>query len=255
MPEQKTQPPSEEFLGELKSIAPKRLIKESQADDVADFFLVLAAIFNDLKGLVLFDKLVVDHYRLPGVTEVSVHSGSYGGVRIQMYKLLVATINEIFEFLKVSKSVLDTGEFALILNALPRPRREQWNAIVDIAFDRTPAASDFTKTLIQARNNVAFHYYQSGKNLRKGFIGKFFKKEKNNINKNEDAYYAVGENMGKTRFFYADAALEEYLAMNSVTRELDTKEKHQQLVRTIINDMNATIALLLKEYLRARPYV
>lgn len=244
-----------EFQGNLKKIVAQRLIKENSDDDVADFFLVLAIIFNDLKGLVHFDQLILQIYRKPELTEVSAHTGEYGGLRIQLYKLLVATINEFFEFVKEHQGILNTGEFGLILKALPRERREQWEGIVDIATGKTPTASSFTKTLLQARNNVAFHYYQSAKNLRKGFVGKFFKKEKNDTNKNKFAYYSIGENMEQTRFYYADAATEEYLAINSGIKELPTKEEYEKQIRTIIHDMNVTIALLLKEYLRARPHV
>ena len=69
---------NQEFKGELKYIKPYRLIKGDKDDPLARFFLVLAVIFNDLKGLALFEKLVSDIYRKEKPEEVSVQVGELG---------------------------------------------------------------------------------------------------------------------------------------------------------------------------------
>ena len=169
---------NQEFKGELKYIEPYRLIKEDKDDPFARFFLVLAVIFNDLKGITLFEKLVIDKYRKEKPEEVSVQVGELGGIFTQIGKLFIGNIREFFDFLKENKKVLLTMEFKEILLKTNKNIQNRWEDITDIAFGRLPSSSDFTKHLILIRNNVAFHYNQSGKELKKSFCSYFYKKEK-----------------------------------------------------------------------------
>lgn len=235
--------------GELKHIEPSRLIKEGVKSPIDNFFLVLAVIFNDLKGLVLFEKLIQDRYRDPLDNEVSSHSGECAGIFSQIYKIFVANIQEFFLFLKVKKDILETTEFKILLSKTNKDTQDKWKDIIDIAFDKSPKGSEFSEYLLRTRNNVSFHYYQSDKNLRKSFLNFFNKKEK--MKKNDFAYYSAGENMEGTRFFYADAAIEEFLRDGTGnTKEFDMK--YQKEISRIISEMNLAILRLLKIYLKNR---
>ena len=242
----------QKFLGELKHISPARLIKENEKDKLADFFLVLGSIFNDLKGFILFEKLVQENYEKPEPKDITAHAGEYGGILIQVHKLIASTIHEFFRFLNENKDIVDSKEFKELLSRLSTQYRERWNEIIAVAFNKIPESNNFTETLVKIRNNVGFHYYQSGKNLRKGFIRKFFSKEKSSDNKNEEAYYATGENMGSTRFYYCDAAVEEFLFITTGNDNSLNKNNYMGQVRAIIDDMNFAIASILKEYIRVQ---
>ena len=98
---------------------------------------------------------------------------------------------------------------------------------------------------------MAFHYNQSGKELKKAFCSYFYKKEK--IDHNEFAYYAIGENIETTRFFYADAAVQEYLRSTTNEKTEGFDIKYRKEISIIINDINWTILRLLKAYLKSRP--
>ena len=198
----------QEFKGELKHTEPYRLIKEED-DSVARFFLVLAVVFNDLKGLTLFDKLINNTYRKERLEEVSVQVGELGGIFTQINKLFISNIREFFDFLKENEKVLLTTEFKEVLLKTNKDIQNRWKDITDVAFGILPDSSEFTKYLILIRNNVAFHYNQSGKELKKSFCSYFYKKEK--MGRNDLAYYSIGETMEDTRFFYADAAVQEYM--------------------------------------------
>ena len=241
----------QEFKGGLRHIEPSRLIREDTNDLLARFFLVLAVIYNDIKGLTLFEKLVVGTYRKVEPKEVSVHAGEYGGVLTQISKLFISNIREFFVFLKENEKILLTLEFKEVLEKTNKNIQNSWKNITDIALDRSPESSDFTKHLILIRNNVAFHYYQSGKGLKKSFCDYFYKKEK--ISKNYLAYYSIGETMEDTRFFYADAAVQEYMGLiaNNKLEGFDIKYKKE--ISEIISNMNFTISRLLKAYLKNRP--
>ncbi len=243
-----------EFKGELKHIEPYRLIKEDADDPFARFFLVLAVIYNDLKGLALFEKLVIDTYRQVEPGEISVHAGEIGGVFTQIGKLFISNMREFFDFLKENEDILSGTEFKeILLKINNKDIQNRLKDIIDVAFNKSPKNSDFTKHLILIRNNIAFHYDQSGKELEKSFCNFFHKKRK--IGVNDLAYYSVGETMEDTRFFYADAAVQEYMRSTRNDRdkleELDIKYKRE--ITQILRDMNFVISRLLKAYLKNRP--
>lgn len=242
----------QEFVGELKKIDPKLLIPEKGKDVVSDFFLTLAVIFNDLKGIGLFDQLLADNYRKPDREELTVHCGEYGGVYIQLYKLVIATLHEFFGFLEKNKKILFCREFKSVLSNLPNSTRRQWDIIVNISLGKTEADTDFTRTLQFVRDNAAFHYYQSSKILNRGFVSRFHESERVRQNKNEFAYYSVGDDIEHTRFFYADAAMEEYLNMTSVTDNIKTKEEYKLIIIKIMSDVSSIIGLILTEYIRKK---
>ncbi len=242
-----------EFQGTLKKIHSTRLIKKNTSSDIDNFFLVLGAVYNDLKGLILLGILLGETCKKPEAEEISVHAGEYSGLRVQLNKLLISTIHEFFVFLEKNKKVFATSEFGLILKALPKKEQEVWHDLTGIAFKKNSGAYDFTLLLTKIRNNAGFHYYQSGKEFRNAFISRFFEKEKKSQNKNDYAYYSIGKDMEHTRFFYIDATIEEYMSIT-----LDSKEKDSiqfsKLIGSIIEEMNSTIILLLREYLRTRPH-
>ena len=175
------------------------------------------------------------------------------GFQIQLHKLIYATIHEFFEFLKKKEDVLNTHEFNIITGNLSSYTRIRWTDIIDFALSKNTPDSDFKKRLARVRSNVASHYYESDKNLRNGFVDFFFKREENVGN--GWAWYAIGNTMEKTRFFYADAAEDAFLNSVSKTEEMPTAVDFSKGLIEIINAMNETIALLLKEYLRKRPHV
>jgi hypothetical protein len=237
-----------DFEGNLKKIDPARIIREEARSAFDDFFLVLAYIYNDLKGLTFFQIQMTEKYRVPRPGEITYHAGEYGGFNLQLYRIVIATIHEFFEFLKKNKGILSTGKFYLIKNKLSPQSQKIWSEIVDIALGKIPESSNFTNVLLRIRNNIAFHYFDANKNLRKGFIDRFFKKERTELNGNQYAYYAFGKEMAHTRFFYADAAAQEFI-FNVSQDTADTN--FQDVIGPVIHNMNETLFSLLKEYIQS----
>jgi hypothetical protein len=246
---------NEDFKGDVKHIKHERLINIKKQDDVQNFFLTLSVIFNDLKGLIIFQRSIEENYRLPDPDEVSAHAGECAGIIVQVHKLIVATVNEFFLFLKENESVLDKTEFALILQDLPVKMRSAWNDMVDVALGQNPNATDFAKVLVQIRNNTAFHYYRAGKNLRAAYITRF--SNNTDLERNKYAYYSIGDTMESTRFYYADAALEQYLftTANKMIgighdKEIVFNAKYNKFIAGTVETMNFAIRTLLKIYIR-----
>lgn len=241
----------EDFKGELRYIESQRIIKNEINDPLDTFFLVLAVVFNDLKGTVLFEKLIEDTYRTAPQEEVSSHAGEYAGVITQTTKIRVASIQEFFKLLEENRNVLFSQGFQEILNKTNRDIKNRWNDILGIVFNKTPENSEFVNYLLHIRNNVAFHYNQSGKELKKAFHNFFTKRGK--IPRNNLAYYSVGETMEVTRFYYADAAVGEYLRSTTYDEANFFTLKYAKELAKITADMNFAISRLLKVYLKNRP--
>lgn len=225
-----------EFPNILNDISPRHLIDENNKDETQSFFLILGLIFNDLKGLIFFQKIIEDGYRKPTPEEVSAHAGEYNGLIAQADKLLIATVGEFFKFIEENRAVLNSLYFLLLLKKLNIEKRKRWNDLVNLMGD-----SNILSKIARVRSNVAFHYDNSMEELRKGFINSFFLKRKNLI-QHKRAYYSFGNTMETTRMYYSDAAAEDYI--HSLIGE-DDKIK----IRIAINDMNHTIQGLLKVYL------
>lgn len=241
---------AKKFEGNLSKIKPELLIKENTKDGLSDFFLVLSEIYNDFKGLVYFHVLISDLYEEPASDEITYHAGEYGGLKLQIYKMMSATIHEFFEFLKENTNVTDTTEFKMLTQKMSSSKQNQWKEIVAIATEKSTEGSEFSKILTKIRHNAAYHYYDSAKSLRKGFITRFHKREKTQKNKNEFAYYSLGTDMQHTRFFYADAAVQEYLF--EISADGTDTTKHQLKFSEIIESMNDTLTALLTAYLKNR---
>lgn len=239
----------EEFEGELKEIDPNRIIDQKKFDDLDNFFLALGLIFNDLKGVVLFEKMLVERFRKPKTSEVSVQRGEYGGLLIQIVKISSALISEFFKLLEENRDIINSFRFKKILKDVNISEREMWSDIIKIVFGENLKKSDFSEKLIRVRNNITFHYYQSPRNLRNGFIDFFFKRDVKQCN--NKAYYSIKKNMtmGNTRFYYVDAA--EQGCLNIIFGDYDG---HRKEVSGVISEMNFAIAALIKEYIRTRPY-
>src|SRR3989338_3713523 len=156
------------FKGELNEITPSFLVTESNR--VEGFFLGLGVVFNDLKGFVLFEKMLQEKYEAPSADEITSHAGNYSGVLVQIQKLAASTINEFFVFLEKNTVVFKTNEFKEISNRLSKSDKVLLDGMVSAANGNLPGAEGLLKTLVKIRSNIAFHYDHSGKILRNAYV-------------------------------------------------------------------------------------
>ncbi len=228
-----------EFLGNLEDISPRHLIDEKNKNNLQNFFLILSLIFNDLKGLIFFQKIIEDNYRKPVMGETSVHAGEYSGLIVQADKLLIATVGEFFKFIDKNKSVISGIQFQLLLKkSNNQDYKNKWHDLLKVG-----NGSMILSKIPQVRSNVIFHYDNSMKELRRGFINSFFSSEKN-LTQHKRAFYSLGDDMEHTRIYFADAAAQSYI--NTL---LGSDDRLQ--IKNAIIDMNQTIQWLLKIYLES----
>lgn len=234
---------AQKFKGRLRSKKPQSLIKENQQDYLDDFFLSLALIFNDLKGIILFQDLLNKTYQAPG-PEINEHDGEFGGLNMQIVRILSGLINEFLVLLK-ENSIIDSESFQKRLSHLKPEDQKLWNELIAVSKARKIKDNPTIYALMMIRGNITFHYENAGKNLRQGYITRFYKKKRSKALKNLAAYYSLEDSLEATRFYYADAAAEEYMMIissgwNNYMRDIN------QLVRAI----HRSIYFIMKEYLK-----
>ncbi len=247
---------NKKFQGELKWIKPEYLISEDEYNKYECFFIGLGVVFNDLKGILLFEKLLNDTYPKPNISETTVHMGNYAGVMTQIQKIVAGVISEFFIYLKKNSDVYNNFNFKEVLQKLPKREQDFWKNLVLAAHGKFSSVNDLLKTMVQIRNNLVFHYDHSGRILRNSFRSYFFGKDQNNRNKY--AYFSIGNNIELTRFYFSDAAIQEsiFIAAGKTFKEpLSSNEsflKYQKQVMDTIVITSETIRLLLKNYIQIR---
>ncbi len=234
-----------EFTGKLEGLEPSKILDQQNINNLDNFFLILGLIFNDIKGLITFDNLIEENYRRPEDDEVSAHAGEFNGIRIQINKIIIGTIAEFIVFLEKNQDITSSIKFQLFLKKINNEDRERWYDLIRVSSGKyTTSENEFSSIIKRIRSNVAFHYDQSLKELRKGFLKSFFSESKN-LKQHKKAYYSLGVKMRSTRFYYADAAIDDYI------RSL-LKEEYFKTVTKIVNDMNHSINALMGEYLKTK---
>lgn len=226
----------------LESVSPSKIIDKSKVDDIDNLFLSFGLIFNDLKGIILFNDLIKNNYSNPEDGEISAHAGEYSGLQLQIIKLSVALIDEFLIVLDKNKNVIKSIKFKLIEKCLNKELKNKWNNILSIALNPNSNSNSYLSKIARVRSNITYHYDHSGTQLRDSFIKRFFN---SNINEsNEKAYYSIGETIETTRFFYCDAVIDEYINEHLRIESLNYIDKTNKMVK----DMNMIIANLFKSY-------
>ncbi|OHA84199.1 MAG: hypothetical protein A2408_01995 [Candidatus Yonathbacteria bacterium RIFOXYC1_FULL_52_10] len=241
------------FSGDLKGLSPKRLVDDKNNDSVENFFLVLGLFYNDLKSLNFQLVQLGNTFEYIHGKEVKATNdfGEYAGLKSHLERMMIGTLSEFFRFINDNQEILKTERFRGVYSTLNRDLKGRWDLIAEIAFTQeTKEVNDFAKVLMRVRNNLSFHYYQSGKTLRKGFIEHFLKDGKSTAN--EKAYFSSGETMEETRFFFCDAASQR-AAILEVVGEMSFDE-YSKKMKSIIEDLNFVIMRLMKGYIDNLPH-
>jgi hypothetical protein len=205
------------------------------------FILVLATVFNDLKSA----WYLVERVRDAGAVAAGklAWRGQVAGMRGHLTRTIAGILHELMVYLDKHQDVLALPEFAQLLGKLDRPARAAWDEVAKVAASsyagQTPVTSD-AKLLLFIRNNLGFHY--GGKRLAQGFR-EFF--QDTSIELHERAVVSLGDSMEETRFYFADAAVEEGL---TVATGLSTKDLDKRL-SDIAANVNHALRFLVGTYI------
>lgn len=193
-------------LAPLESFDPRAFVGDAgYSQDLCNFVLTLALAYNDFRDLFTAHRLV-DTSEPPHPEAVTAAWGQHAGMRWYLVRLHAAFVHELCELIAKSDTVLNSAAFTTLVRQLPRPARESWGALVDVAFGRTTDDARH-RALHYYRNKVAFHY--DCKEVFKGYNAAFVGSPE------KIPYLSRGAKLWSSRFYFADAAAQRYLFLRA----------------------------------------
>jgi hypothetical protein len=215
--------------------------------------VVLALVFNDLKGLSLAMHELGLEPRSKAADHPLASQGQVSGLAIQFARFIGALIFELLSVLKDERTTVESSEMAELVGRLPAKERRSWDAIISVAFDRQPSSGPTGSTwkmLVKLRNKVSFHY--DPETIGRGYRHHFF--ESPGKAHTDRAVFSNGRTMESSRFFFADAAAEE--GIRKLT-DLSSQEAAARIGK-LSEQVNLALKPLVIEYMKtvgkAAPY-
>jgi hypothetical protein len=169
--------------------------------NVCDFVLALALVFNDFKDLMSAQQMM--QLVGPGEGPPDRARGQFGGLHVHWVRLLAGVIHELMELIAKNKQAIESDAFRQLAGKLPRAARELWTNVVAAATSGGPRGDRFGRLVYFTRMKVGFHY--DVKEIARGYRDRFL------LASSDPPYISTGKNMAATRFYFADAAAEKYM--------------------------------------------
>src|SRR5262245_27540099 len=138
---------------------------ERVPQDICNFVLALALIYNDCKDGI-FSNMILTDSKPKGQFELSRGWGAYNGLKLHYIRLHVALIHELLQLIEDNQQILKHPFFNSVIQKLSKQERESWDALASAALQKQPRSS-LSKFLLIIRNKVSFHY--DPKELYRGF--------------------------------------------------------------------------------------
>ncbi len=176
---------------------------EDVSESVCAFVLALAVIYNDSKDVSYAHELLRELAPSPP----PLHSrawGVFGGMDLHLFRLHIGLLHELFKLIQANEVVLRDDYLRSVVNQLPASARASWNTLVEVALGATPS-DRLGRSLLLARNKIAYHY--DAEQILRGYKEHFCGPNK----RDEWAHVSRGPNMARSRFYFADAAVQGYI--------------------------------------------
>ncbi len=226
-------------LSSLETFDKKAFIGDHEySQDLCNFILALSLIWNDTKNIMLFYEYLKslepkDMPVIPIRSQIS-------GIKIYFEKSLIAVIHELFSLIKNSKDVVESNCFKTVFKKMHKDCRESWKSIISYAFDEADPKTPLGKALLMVRHKIANHYDKE--EIFKGYKKKF-------LMKSDIPYISRGNSMCEKRFYFADAAAQEYYRSK---QENVTYEEFYKNIDLINNCINLAIQNLVETFIQKR---
>lgn len=208
--------------------------------------LQLARLFNSLKDQ-LFAHHFLSYFKTDEHGEISARTGQLSGMLRTYLSHAIAILSELGELIHGRKDVFESLEFR---SALTTKHKRDWDRLVALlAFDGKPGnkthKEPLGKYMNAIRNKVAFHFAnrKTDDELGNAYDRRF--SQENPLSNN--TFVSFGQSMERTRFYFADAAIEEFFA--TALRESGLKNDDE--VSDAIKDANEALRFVVEDVLRA----
>lgn len=198
-----------ESLSPLETFDKNTFIGDAKFDqNLCNFILTLSLIWNDTKNVLLFIEEITEikckkNKIITRIEDTPIEPfwGEISGLETYLEKSLIALIHELFELVRDSKAVIESPIFLSIKKKMTKEFRESWNSVEASAYGMGDKKQPLGKALMMVRNKIANHYDK--KEIQKGYRRKF-------IDGDLTPYVSRGKNMAAKRYYFSDAAAQEY---------------------------------------------
>jgi hypothetical protein len=228
-------------LAQKQSFDATNAIRDNDA--VGRFFLVLAVAYNDLKGVLLLERHILQYGRPPR-HDFTERAGEWRGVATQVHRLLAGIMHEVLEAIGRDWRLVPAATKTALVESLEPMEREAWQELEAAA----RPGSGHGKVLKYIRTKGAFHYDPD--ELMAGYRRQFVDDAKTKPHpSNTSLQYSIGRSMAETRFYFADGAAQRLLLSRSIAGEPDRTDT--QLVK-FGRQMNRGVAPMIASFIRLR---
>ena len=217
---------------------------ERAPQDLCNFVLALALIYNDCKD-VIYARLLLGESRPPHPPRKDRPWGAWMGVDFHIFRALAGVMHELFNLVRNNGAAISHPFMQSVIQQLPRPAREGWDAVTAVALGATPA-DPLGKRLLLLRNKVASHYDPNA--IFVGYKHHFLSGDK----QDDRAFISRGNSMKSTRFYFADAAATGYL--RSIVGKAESQELLMMDVAELLSPVNHALMSIVETFVQRHGY-
>lgn len=226
-------------LSALQSFACEALV--TPPDPADGFIIAMATAFNDLKTIMwLVEQL--NKGKPDNLGEVNAYNGQWQGMQGHATRMMLALIHEILVAIdEAGPSVLESATMTSAVATLSTASNVAWANLVEAAAARN-SNDPMRKFLVRVRNVIAAHYSNPGEFL-KGYAA-FRSPPKTAFN--EAAHVSLGKSLERTRFYFADAAVQAY------QNQLDPSGELFRMANEASRNVNQALRNLVHAYIEVK---
>src|SRR5262252_11228969 len=230
------------FLGPLESFDPAAFDGDGEvSQDLCDFVLSLALMYNDLKDEIYAHEAVFALMPAGQPTPTRLR-GAISGVQLHAFRATCALLFELFTVINEKRELLCEDFFRRVVKQLPKAEREAWGAVVNVARGTSKPKTELGKKLLLFRNKVGSHY--DTEEIARGFKH-FFEV----VRRLSRAYVSRGQSMRETRFYFADAAMQGYLIVRHGSPEL---QELKGQIAGVVEIVNFSLKAIVQTFIQSR---
>lgn len=216
---------------------------ENVPQRLCNLVLALALIYNDCKNT-NSAALLLNDCKPAGKPEINAAWGTWAGTNWHLYRLMISAVHELLNLIRDHQDVLSHEFLVKVIKQLNPASRKSWESLTAAASGATPK-DDFGHMLLRIRNKVVFHY--DPKEIFRGYKRHFL----GTTGSQDRAFISRGLNMGTSRFYFADAAVDGYF--KEVVGEGEVGQLSRK-VREVLELVNTALLGLVDRFILQRGF-
>lgn len=233
-----------EHLGGLETFDSRAFeADEKWPSDLCHFILALGVVSNDLHDIFLALFLLKEAEESQNGTLNVPFTALSKGTVITLRRAQVGVIHELMQLLKSSENIVRSKQFQQLYKQLRFPSKESWDRIYGAAHSK-PQSGTIGRALLLCRNKVGFHY-DSGQ-IGKGYRNRFLRDQSSG-----PPVLSRGSSMRARRFFFADAAIEQYMVDLADDPEIEELFSGRG---QLLEDINQALFEIVSRFINARGF-